>query len=165
MIPLPPAGRCGRCIIAAALAAAAFIAAPALARREATPPKLYTEQQAEDGQAIYVGACASCHGDKLQGNSAPASGGKALLHKAQKLGWSVSDMRTLVVSSMPLNDPGSLSPKQYAQVLAFLLASDCYPAGNTPFPTKDTAKLKHTPLKPPPNAEPSDADLGTCSVK
>src|SRR5689334_527278 len=84
--------------IAVAALAAAVIAVPAQARRE-TAPKLYTEQQAQDGQAIYVGACASCHGDKLQGNSAPASGGKALLHKAQKLGWSVSDMRTLVVTS------------------------------------------------------------------
>lgn len=164
MIPLLQAGQCGRCIAAATLTAAAFVAAPTPARSEAAP-KLYTEQQAQAGQAIYVGACASCHGDKLQGGSAPASGGKALLHKAQKLGWSVSDMRTLVVTSMPLNNPGSLSPQQYAQVLAFLLASDCYPAGSTPFPTKNSATLKHTPLQPPPNAQPSDAQLGTCSVE
>jgi mono/diheme cytochrome c family protein len=164
MIALAQIGRRGRCLAAAALAASALIAAPALARREAAP-KLYTEQQAEAGQAIYVGACASCHGDKLQGNSAPASGGKKLLHKAQKLGWSVSDMRTLVTTSMPLNNPGSLSSKEYAQVLAFLLASDCYPAGNRPFPTKDTTQLKHTQLQQPPDAQPSDADLGTCSVQ
>lgn len=154
----------GRCAAAATLVSAAFMAVPAIARGDAVP-KLYTEQQADAGKAIYMGACASCHGDKLQGNSAPASGGKALLHKAQKLGWSVGDMRMLVVTSMPLNNPGSLSSKQYADVLAFLLASDCYPAGSTPFPTKDTAKLKHTPLQQPPNAQPSDSQLGTCAVK
>lgn len=128
-------------------------------------PKLYTENQAEAGKQLYMKQCSSCHGDHMQGTSAPANAGSAFLSKAKSLDWSVSDMRYLVVNSMPLNNPGSLSSKQYAQVLAFLLASDCYPSGDTPFPTKDTAKLKHAKLAPPKGVKADNPKLGLCHVK
>lgn len=128
-------------------------------------PKLYTEHQAEAGKKLYAKQCSTCHGNKMQGTSAPPNGGTAFLQKAQKLGWSVSDMRYLIVNSMPLNNPGSLSPKEYAQVIAFLLASDCYPSGHTPFPTKGTAKLKKAKLAPPKGVKPDNPKLGLCHVK
>ena len=129
------------------------------------PPKLYTEHQAEAGKVLYQKQCSTCHGDHMQGASAPPNAGKAFLNKAKQLGWSVSDMRYLVVNSMPLNNPGSLSDKQYAQVMAFLLAADCYPPGNTPFPAKDTAKLKHTKLAPLKGVKADNPKLGLCHVK
>jgi hypothetical protein len=49
---------------------------------------------------------------------------------------------------MPANNPGSLSPKQYADVPAYLLAADCYPVGDKSFPTDATPALKQTELHP-----------------
>lgn len=149
---------------AAALAAALLVSASALAAGS-NPPKLYTSQQAMAGLAVYATRCASCHGADEQGTSAPPSAGPKFLAKTKLLGWSVGDMRRLVVSSMPLNQPGSLSPEQYAQVLAFLLASDCYPAGPTPFPIHSTAKLRRTPLVPVTNSSAAAADGSVCTVK
>jgi mono/diheme cytochrome c family protein len=148
--------------VAATAAASADLPKGAAAGR--APPKLYTEAQAEAGKLLFQRLCTTCHGDHLEGKSAPPNGGRIFLSKAAKLGWSVSDMRLLVVSSMPLNNPASLSPKQYAKVLAFLLATDCYPAGKVPFPTEDTALLKATPLRAVASVRPDNPKLGTCHV-
>ncbi len=129
------------------------------------PPKLYTEAQAEAGKAIFMHTCTTCHGTHLEGKSAPPNAGTVFLNKAHLLDWTVGNLRTLVVSSMPLSNPGSLTPQQYAEVLAFLLASDCYPAGRQPFPRNDTAQLEHIPLTFVPGARPDNPALGTCNVR
>jgi polar amino acid transport system substrate-binding protein len=66
---------------------------------------------------------------------------------------------------MPLNNPGTLTPEQYANVIAFLLASNCYPAGNAPFPQKDVPAFATVNIGPVSGAAPSDSKLGTCAVK
>jgi mono/diheme cytochrome c family protein len=126
---------------------------------------LYTEQQAQDGKQVFDTSCASCHGTNLQGGSAPPVGGSGFLKKAKILGWSVADMRNLVVSAMPADNPGSLSPQQYADVLAYLLAADCYPPGDKSFPTDATPALKHTDLHPIQGAKGENPDSNTCPVK
>ena len=126
---------------------------------------LYTEQQAEDGKQVFDTSCASCHGTNLQGGSAPPVGGSSFLKKAKILGWSVADMRNLVVSAMPASNPGSLSPQQYADVLAYLLAADCYPPGDKSFPTDATPALKNTSLQPIQGAKGENPDSDTCPVK
>jgi polar amino acid transport system substrate-binding protein len=127
--------------------------------------RLYTEAQAQAGEHMYAQRCAICHGSRLQGKSAPAIAGAPLLSKAQILNWSVEDLRQLVVTTMPRDNPGSLSPQQYADVLAYLLAVDCYPAGPKPFPTAPTAQLENTHLKLLENVKPGNADFGTCSLQ
>jgi polar amino acid transport system substrate-binding protein len=131
----------------------------------ASSPELYTEAQAEAGKAVFMQQCASCHGPDLQGRSAPANGGAVFLNRSEKLGWSVGDLRYVVVTNMPYGKGGSLSAQEYAQVLAFLLASDCYSPGATPFPTDDTARLEHTKLLAPKGARPNNREAGTCDVK
>ncbi len=125
---------------------------------------LYTQAQAQAGQQVFAHICATCHGENLQGKSGPQIAGPAFLKKAKLLGWSVGNLRTLVVSTMPRSNPGSLKPQQYAQVLAYLLAANCYPAGHNKFPTRTTAALKHAALMPPPNVKPDNGDLGTCRL-
>jgi polar amino acid transport system substrate-binding protein len=126
--------------------------------------RLYTETQAEKGKEVYSQNCAACHGDQEQGASAPAIAGTAFLNKAQLLGWSVDNVRHLVVTTMPRNNPGSLSPEQYADVLAYLLAADCLPAGNSAFPAETTPALRNTPLQSPAGATPDNQKLGTCKL-
>jgi polar amino acid transport system substrate-binding protein len=126
---------------------------------------LYTEQQAQQGKQVFDNNCASCHGKNLQGSSAPPVGGTAFLKKAKMLDWSVADMRNLVVTAMPASNPGSLSPKQYADVLAYLLAVDCYPPGDKSFPTSATSSLKQTELHPIKGAKDEESKTDTCPVK
>jgi polar amino acid transport system substrate-binding protein len=127
--------------------------------------RLYTVAQAQAGEQVYAQRCAICHGDRLQGKSAPAIAGASLLSKARILNWSVEDLRQLVVTTMPRDNPGSLSPQQYADVLAYLLAVDCYPAGPKPFPTAPTAQLESTHLQRLESVKPDNADFGTCSLQ
>jgi len=51
----------------------------------------------------------------------------------------VSQVRTIVTTQMPLGAPGSLSSSQYAAVMAYILANDCVKAtgDNQPFPATD----------------------------
>lgn len=124
---------------------------------------LYTLQQAKQGKQIFAKHCASCHGTNLQGISAPPIGGATFLNKTKLLHWKVSDMRHVVVSSMPADNPGSLSKQQYAEVLAYLLAVNCYPAGSKPFPTTETPALKQTDLHPIQGAK-GESSNKTCPV-
>ncbi|HLH91787.1 MAG TPA: hypothetical protein VKX28_25445 [Xanthobacteraceae bacterium] len=73
-------------------------------------------------------------------------------------------MCNLVVTSMPRDNPGSLSPTQYADVLAYLLAADCYPAGRKQFPTTATPDIKGAELHPLVGARGQDKTSGTCSL-
>ena len=127
-------------------------------------PALYTESQAVAGKAVYEKNCTTCHGDHLQGVSAPAIAGHDFLKTSKTNKWTVSILRTIVVQNMPFNNPGALSPKQYADVMAFLLASNCYPAGSTPFPEKDEpafGKIVVGPLAQPAGTPDKN---GVCSV-
>src|SRR5262249_24299448 len=101
---------------------------------------VYTEEQANRGKTGYADQCASCHGPELTGGEmAPAlSGGEFMA------GWdglTVGDLFERIRVSMPQNSPGSLSAQQNADILAFVLASNKFPAGMTELP-KEAMILK-----------------------
>jgi mono/diheme cytochrome c family protein len=129
----------------------------------AAPP--FTATQAHAGAAVYRQYCIQCHGVDLQGTAGPSVAGKDFLATAKSDSWSVNDMRTTVFENMPFSNPGSLAPAQYANVMAFLLASSCYPAGKTPFPSAPSPALSKIKLGPVAGAHPTNAKLATCAVK
>ncbi|HTW86209.1 MAG TPA: c-type cytochrome [Candidatus Sulfotelmatobacter sp.] len=129
----------------------------------ATPP--FTAAQAHAGAGVYRQYCIQCHGADLQGTAGPSVAGKDFLHTAQINKWSLSDVRTVVVDNMPFSNPGSLTPVQYANVLAFLMASNCYKAGATPFPTKDNPGFKAIKIGSGTSVKPTNPTLGTCAVR
>jgi len=104
---------------------------------------VYTAEQAQQGKAIYQNQCGMCHGDALEGTgqNSPLAG-SAFLN-----GWTdqtVADlfMKTIVI--MPAADPGTLSPKETAQVLAYILSANKFPAGSKELPTDpQTLELIH----------------------
>jgi len=101
---------------------------------------VYTEDQAKHGAAVYAKECASCHGAELGGGeSAPALIGGAFLTNWNTL--TVGDLFERIRQSMPQDDPGRLSRQQDADVLAFMLQANEFPAGKTEL-DKQTEVLK-----------------------
>lgn len=129
------------------------------------PPAVFTMAQAQAGRKVFMTHCIACHGTNLQGVSAPAVAGKAFLGPVKSNGWNVSDAEYLIATSMPFNAPGTLTPNEQADVLAFILAENCYPSGKTMLSTKEDAVLQHVKLGPLPGVKPSDPALGVCVVK
>ncbi|PPQ35795.1 c-type cytochrome [Rhodopila globiformis] len=152
---------------AAEHAAAASPASPTVqgAGAAESPPALYTKTQAEKGAGIFASKCVQCHGANLQGTAAPAVAGDDFLQTAQRNGWTLAMVQYLVLNDMPMNAPSSLSPQQYASVLAFLLASNCYPAGNKPFPVSPDPAFKQIRIGPVPGEHDGENSRGVCAVK
>lgn len=128
-------------------------------------PALYTMAQAKAGKQLFGQHCVSCHGENLQGVAAPSVAGKDFLDTAKSDGWTVKIIRYIVFNLMPKNQPGELTPEQDADVMAYLLASNCYPAGNKPFPTEDQPEFADMQMGPVPGAHPNANKYGVCPVK
>ena len=148
--------------LAFTLASGALFVTDAVAASTQMP---YTEAQAKSGMTVYSSQCASCHGANLQGVAAPAIAGKDFLKTAQSNKWSLQTIDQIVVNNMPFSAPGSLKPKQYADVMAYLLAANCYKAGSKPFPTTAPASFAKVQIKPFSTKNPGADKNGVCSVK
>jgi len=102
----------------------------------------YTPAQVRTGKTLFMQKCAACHGASLQGDSStPALTGATFASSD----LSISQLRAIVTLQMPLGNPGSLSPSQYAAVLAFILKYDCVTpsnGGKKPFPTTDQPQFQ-----------------------
>ena len=87
---------------------------------------VYSEAQAGRGAALYQTACASCHGDKLQGKGqTPALTGSDFVMNWS--GMTVGDLFDKIQTSMPADKPGSLSREQNASLVAYLLSANKFP--------------------------------------
>lgn len=98
---------------------------------------IYTESQAERGEALYHHECAGCHGDKLTGKESenvPALTGKDFQEDWN--GDTVGGLFKQILRKMPQDDPGTLTPQQTADLVAFLLNFNKFPAGKTELPAK-----------------------------
>lgn len=97
---------------------------------------VYTADQATQGKAIFADKCATCHGADLTGaEMAPPLVGASFL--GDWAGQSAGDLFTRIHTTMPANDPGSLNNAQVAQVLAYILQVNQFPAGSTALPGDD----------------------------
>lgn len=94
---------------------------------------IFSEAQAQRGAEHYRARCASCHSADLRGNSnSPSLLGMSFMFvwEGRSLGELFQKMRT----AMPTDAPGSLSAQTYADLLAFILASNEFPAGDDDLP-------------------------------
>lgn len=110
---------------------------------------VFTEEQAERGAELYVDKCASCHGPQLLGSEmAPGLIGGEFAANWNDL--SLGDMFERIRISMPQDDPGSLTRQQNSDVLAYMLLSGQYPAGETELPSRadELRMYKFLSMKP-----------------
>ena len=88
---------------------------------------VYTDAQADRGAGQYVQHCAVCHGKALEGNGeSPPLVGQFIPDWG---GTTLDLLYDKVQVTMPLNAPGTLRPAVAADILAFLLKSNNFPAG------------------------------------
>lgn len=115
-------------VCSAAGVAAVVAAAGVVAQAKVVADGVYTAEQATRGAVAYEKACASCHMSDLRGESfAPALNGDAFA-----LRWEngrLSDLHKIIKGTMPADSPGSMSAQEYADIVAFLLKANGYPAG------------------------------------
>ena len=121
------------------LAAATACAGPAFGQASSVWDGSYTTQQAQRGAAKYGRACVMCHGPVLEGNGeAPPLTGRFIPDWA---GTSLADLFEKIQTTMPLFAPGSLSGSDTADILAFILQSNDFPAGPKELEAGDGLKL------------------------
>jgi mono/diheme cytochrome c family protein len=136
------AARLAAGLLGLGLATAAVLSAqPA----QTTADRVYSEAQAGRGKAVYEKECANCHMADLRGEGfAPplVDAPFAQRWRNGKLG----DLLTIVNATMPADRPNTLTPAQYAEVVAYLLKMNGYPAGEQPLSEKpaDLAQVVFT---------------------
>ncbi len=102
---------------------------------------IYAEGQASRGKAVFGQMCATCHGESLKGKQggAPPLSGPAF--KENWNGLTAGDLFEYIKTSMPRYDAGKLSVEQTADIVAYLLTFNGFPAGQKELPN-DVAVLK-----------------------
>ena len=87
---------------------------------------VYTEEQAARGQTVFGGSCSRCH--------APEDfSGETFLTS-----WENStalDLLRLLQKTMPMDEPGSLRPEYYADIVAYFFSLNAFPAGKAELDT------------------------------
>lgn len=116
------------CALAMPAASAAGQGAPDSAN--STRNGVYTAEQAATGKSLYAMHCMNCH--------------TAVLHTGPEFaakweGRPFWDLFSYVRESMPKSEPGSLTPREYARVLAYMLQMNGLPSGTAILPTDSTA--------------------------
>lgn len=96
---------------------------------------VYTDAQAERGLATYKEACVECHGADLTGDGfAPALSGPEFMGNWTDL--SVGDLFERIRISMPPSGAASVTPAAKADIVAYMLKYNKFPAGTTELEAK-----------------------------
>lgn len=92
---------------------------------------VFTEEQVERGEEAYMSSCAVCHGEDLVGVDAETP---TLTEPAFRWSWqqkTIGEKFDRMRETMPLNEPGGLEDQTYADITAYILHFNGYPAGET----------------------------------
>ena len=94
---------------------------------------VYTVGQAARGETAYVKSCARCHKESLGGaDESPALAGGGFLGNWH--GQSLFALHDRIRTSMPTDDPETLSRQTVSDVMAYILKVNAFPAGTIELP-------------------------------
>lgn len=100
---------------------------------------VFSADQNKRGEALHSGACAHCHGPRLNGAAqadqppSPAIARVSFLRKWE--GQSVAALFIYICTKMPPDNPGTLTDQQCADAIAHIFAVSNIPAGNKELPS------------------------------
>jgi len=122
-----------RILIAGVMAAgvAAAVAGQPAGSDVTVRDKVYSQEQSKRGRASYDGKCASCHDGGTMG---PELWGDAFLTQ-----WENKDVGaffTRIQTTMPEDAPGSLGEKEVLDIIAYVIQTNGFPAGDTEIESK-----------------------------
>ena len=134
--------RCAAIVCAAAAIAAPGMSPPLLAQNmqigNSRNIATFTAAQASAGKDAYAKTCASCHGTSL-GGSEFAGALRGSLFSLNWGGQNTFALFTFIATKMPPASPGSLTPEQTAQLVAFILQTNGVQPGDKELPTDQNA--------------------------
>ena len=90
----------------------------------------YSQAQANRGHAVFERACASCHGADLHGDENAEVPG--LVDESFDRSWRGEPLSALfdkASKTMPADRPGTLTPAEYADIIAYILQANRFTAG------------------------------------
>ena len=95
---------------------------------------VYTAEQAQQGKTIYQNRCGMCHGNSLDGlgQNSPLKGSAFLNNWT---GQTMADLFMKTIVMMPATNPGTLTPKETAEVIAYMLSANKFPTGKVELPS------------------------------
>jgi mono/diheme cytochrome c family protein len=144
--------------VAAALAAAAilFLLITSMATHAQTqPPRtaqtqtprtvqdgVFSDAQAARGQTLYAQRCAGCHGPALAGAQAPALVGERFTNRFRMEPLSALFIQIRYAMPPKAEDAAKPTSEQAADLVAYILKSNGFPAGKTDFPAMDAVNSK-----------------------
>lgn len=104
---------------------------------------VYTTAQQQRGEPVYVRECSTCHGETLKGGegSPPLTGGDFNERWNERTMADLFDIVRLTMPPPP-DTPGRLTAQQYADVVAYILKGNGFPAGAAAELPTDREQLK-----------------------
>ncbi|MEQ8407926.1 MAG: c-type cytochrome [Gammaproteobacteria bacterium] len=91
---------------------------------------VFSDTQAARGASVYSASCESCHAADLRGNSnAPSLLGMSFMFLWE--GRSLEEFFVTIQKTMPSENPESLPPQSYIDVVSYILQANNFPAGPT----------------------------------
>ena len=102
---------------------------------------VYTPEQAKRGEAVYARECARCHGPGLEGNGEGTRPLVGIEFLSTWNGLTLGDLLDRIRLTMPPDIPGKLKRQENADVLAYIVSANKFPAGTTELP-RESERLK-----------------------
>ena len=90
---------------------------------------VFSDDQAARGSRVYRESCAACHAANMRGGEM----GPGLVGEAFLEGWAgapLSELMLFTSETMPQDNPGGLTAEQFTDVLAHILKTNEFPAGD-----------------------------------
>lgn len=110
---------------------------------KSTKDGVYTDAQSERGAAAAKTGCAACHGRTMKGGMlGPSVVGDTF--KGNYDGRPLGELFDKIKMTMPQNNPGTLTPETTADLVAFILKLNEFPAGEAEVPVDADALNKIT---------------------
>ncbi len=114
-------------------AAAPIADAPVAAAEASVESAFYTTRQASRGNGLFRDNCVSCHASSEFAGSS---------FERRWRNRSVADIYEFLLYSMPDDNPGGLPEQTYADIVAYMLELNDFPAGDAELPTSMDALLQ-----------------------
>jgi len=132
----------------AALVAASYVTVRAQDATKTTWDGVYSDAQAQRGEAIFNDKCAKCHGADGTGGDAPELVGGGFASDWD--GLTVAQLFDRTRQSMPQDNPGSMSRDDTSAIIAYLFKKNAFPTGDGDLPSAGEylGQIKYVAVKP-----------------